>query len=330
MSILEETAEKEVLKKDVVKNKKNNLFKKILFILLFIFSLVTIGAAYLYFFFPKDKAKKLIIGQLKKNFHITLKFSGLDFNPFRGLELSGVSLKGPQDTEIPMVKLDRILFKMEFWDLFRGKITIKKASIENPFIFLERRGEKWNFKALVESFHGKKQSKAVSPTPSHSSFMLPVEVHLEEFSTTGLGISCSYEDKATVVFKDIDITCRLELGKEFSSVSLKVSANPDEYNNLEFAINNSKKVKFLSNSYLDLSIETPELNKLVLSGKWSVGKGSIYFDGKKESFQISSSLYSTIDLSTGHVDLKSLDISSDCLTLLCPKYEWLFCLGKRV
>jgi len=304
------------------------ILKKLSLLFLAVVFSSSVGFAYLYFYFPKDKAKKTILAQLQKRFHVTLRFQGLNFNPFKGLELTDVSVRGPGDVEMPMVKLDRILFKMEFWDLFRGKVTIRRAVVDKPLISLERRDGKWNFERLLDGFNKKSQTQKYSGLPaketttdkefaddhkSQSSFALPMEIHLEEFSLSQLNLSCVDDAKIQAFIGNVNVNCKLKLGKGVTTVSAMLSVSPISAGaeNISFLLLKPKKITINSAFYVDLSLKTVDLNKLLLSGKLSLGNGTIKFDKRKDTLQLSSAINTTIDLASGHVRLNSLDISSE-------------------
>jgi len=308
--------------------RKMGVLRKLSLLFLAALFLFSTGFGYLYFYFPKDRAKKTILAQLQKTFHITLRFSGLNFNPFNGLELTDVSLRGAGDVEMPVVKLDRIVFKMEFWDLFLGKVTIKRAIVDKPLVFFERRGGVWNFERMLEGFNKKSQARTSSPAPAEetahdkdagndseasSSFALPMEINLEEFSLSHLSVSCIDEGKMQASISNLNANCKLELGKGGTSASAMLSVSPvnDAAKNISFLLLEPSKVILSSGFYVDLSLKTLNLNKLLLSGKLSLGNGTIEFDKRKDTIQLSSAINATIDLASGDVLLQSLDISSE-------------------
>ncbi len=304
-------------KKEKTPRKRSKVLKFFLRLFFLVFVSLALGTAYLYFYFPKEKTKKLILSQLQERYEITLKFKGIGFNPFTGLELSGVSLKGPQETEIPMMKLDRILFKVEFRDLIRGRITIKKALIKKPFIYLERKGAKWNFEALLDKFGKGKKAPAKKST---TGFVMPVEVNIEEFYIDGLSVSCLDEKKLEASIENVDMKLSVKAGKSSYTAKLELSSEPSpaDSKNLSLFLSKPKEIRLNSGFYLNISLKTTDTNEFHITGKWGLSGGTMEFGGKKDTLQVSSSLDAIVDL-YGNLRLNSFNISSENIIWLKVK-----------
>ncbi|MBN1113845.1 MAG: AsmA family protein, partial [Oligoflexia bacterium] len=132
----------------------------ILLVMVFVF---IIAAATIPRWFPVDKVKNIIIGQVEEKTGRKVLIKSLEFNLFKGFELKGFSMKenARYGAKKDFIRDDSIVLKYNLFALFAGELVIEKFELVDPYVQIikEENGD-YNFSDILKKLAEDKEKAA--------------------------------------------------------------------------------------------------------------------------------------------------------------------------
>ncbi|HBG62354.1 MAG: hypothetical protein A2Y03_02720 [Omnitrophica WOR_2 bacterium GWF2_38_59] len=263
-------------------------FKKLLFIVLALFMLGTIGYYYINNIFLPVKFKHYVEVKSQEFLGRSVSIGALEFEILKGFVLSDVEIQRKDDDAKHFARFKEISFNVLFAPIFQNKkIIIPTIRINNAVIFIERTAnDKWNFSDLLTrkpakntaySFLVRKLSVSNSIVNYYDSSQTP---SMEEvFENINLDISLTLQKKITFLAETdlknngskLSLNGDYDIGLKTLSSHIKINRF-DIKNNLRFF--NISPDPFLNNALLS----SADINAIIKDKTVSLS-GSIAFDG---------------------------------------------------
>ncbi len=297
-------------------------FKVFFIITAVILALIIAAVATIPLWLPADKLKDMLVEQITAQTGRDAVIDGLKFDIFKGIELTGVSLKeSARYKKRDFIKDDKIILKYNLPALFAGELVISKFELIAPYceIVKEETG-KFNFSDIIEFQSRKKEEKTIKEgalsaqkkNPGTAAKKIPFLKNIIITSVKVSGGKFAYADysKEKPVYskledfnfdiEDIVLSAVKPISMELSCVAF--------YNEYKLPVSAKAKIKAdLINKSADLS-----LTSFLLGGISSTGTVKITnFSDAKGTMTSSSTLKKMMEILPGEMTDKLKDINAD-------------------
>ncbi|MDR2009060.1 MAG: translocation/assembly module TamB domain-containing protein [Bacteroidales bacterium] len=230
----------------------------------------------------KKQIVRIAENQINNFLYAELSIGELTGNFFTHLELKNLLLTSEKKDTIAYIP--EIKLKYELLPLLSGKIAVKEATIENPYVFLEQLNDSsWNFAHIA------KPSESTDTTSSELNML----VEVDRFNLNNGTLLINAFD--SIIPKEIK-QLNINLSGHYSTNDLKANLE-----NLSLITSQPDFEIQKLNLYATATDESVNLNSLLLKTRSNsiIAKGEYYFDKNKKSY---------IELETDPVIIEEFDI----------------------
>lgn len=213
-------------------------------------------------FFPNELVRQKIEEEGSKYVGVEVKLEGLQFNIFKGLELTGFTVRqyglGWKDKYI--VSLKALRLKYRILPLLQKTVSVRALVIEEGTLNLEKnwKGSNWDY--FLTKFGGTSSSNILQPMPivfiskdkekGFSSEQIPLEIDIKKIGVDGLNVN--YKDSIY-----LDVPCSIQINDlKFMARNISVKKNKP------VKITAGIKVGVIAGKYLDLGTELKAVGQL--------------------------------------------------------------------
>jgi AsmA protein len=242
--------------------------------------------------FTKEKLLSLLVPKIEQALNRKIEIDDISVSIFGGLgvDVVGMRVLNPSGfTQEELFRFDRLLVRVKFWPLFRKRIEVKKLTLENPLINLEKNSEGVsNFADLLKGRRG--------------GFFLPVAFDQMEIRDGEIFYS-DEKDKKRIVLHKFEERAKLSLDDKMENARATGTISVDQ---IELDLPKYKgklpALTFLLEYDVNLNVPGDSLKINLL--KIGIAKISIDIKGKVE--KLSTTPIMNLSISSNEIPLEDV------------------------
>ena len=141
-----------------------------------IVGILGLGFALLWLWFPDEKIRQMVVGELEKTLQISIEVKRLEIHWLRGIRLEEVSLGPARGFSLPPLRVKSFWLEYSLADLWHKRLVVRQIRLEQPEVQLELTPQGSNLPQLPP---GKPPEPGPPPPPSAAKPTAPLEFILD-------------------------------------------------------------------------------------------------------------------------------------------------------
>lgn len=244
------------------KSARRILFRGLMYSIFFIFLLIASVGLVLEYYFPADRVKEFVEGQVTQKLQLPLNIQKLGFSLLSGMQLDNVTLGASSN---PVVRVKKVALDYDLTQLLQGKLVINQILIDHPQLTAISKNGVWNFQPLLELGN----TSSADKDEVSSAFPL-AEVDIKEVMIHQASARLDQDGKLNAHIDGLSLEARGKVNLEAFDLKLKVLMEPDTAPNISFQ--STDDGSFQSNVFSNLEFSARDLHRLSVSGSFRLKK----------------------------------------------------------
>lgn len=248
---------------------------RIVFLLLVVLALLPVAAEIALRHVPFETWKPVAEQELSRTLKMPVTLNDAHISLLSGARIQGVTVGG----ETPWVRVREMVLDYDLFELMEGRLTVNQVLVDRPELDLVEKDGRWNFQPLLD------RDKAASPVPEPAAKPfgglppIPLAVSVKDLSVKNLHLHFEREGRDRGSVDGLSLAARGTLEKEAIDLALAIemSRPPGQgaKHNLEYVSSQSPGTRVKTLALADLSFTTGDLNRIGLSGRFSLSNSQL-------------------------------------------------------
>jgi hypothetical protein len=236
------------------------LFRGLMYSIFFIFLLIASAGLVLEYYFPADKVREFVEGQVTQKLQLPLSIQKLGFSLFSGMQLDSVTLGSSSN---PLARVKQVVLDYDLTQLLLGKLVINQILIDHPQLTAISKNGVWNFQPLLELGN----TSSADKDQASSAFPL-AEVDIKEVLIRQASARLDQDGKLNGHIDGLSLEARGKANLEAFDLKLKVLMEPGTAPNISFQ--STGDGNFQSNVFSNLEFSANDLQRLYITGEFDL------------------------------------------------------------